>query len=289
MAPLFIITSCDYEALGLTSEENNNVNDDEIIDFSSEEYRSSFNITWMNGDYKVITKTVKRNSIANMDAINKKYKAKLTKKGNDTTLYVFAGWNRVRQENDIGEIETNIMIKEDTVFYAVFQEKQCNINWYNGEQLLYSETATYGTKLNYNAELSSIKEEPIKEGNERVYYTFIDWNTVQQEDDVGEIEENIVATVDLNLHAIFNKAITKVDVTWYNCGTEIYSERINYGEKITYKQNNNSTKDNDSNYVYTFVGWNTKRLPNDVGTALNNETIANISYTDVVDLHAVYS
>lgn len=270
--PLFLLTACDAELIsGEKKDGVIEVEDDNV----------SYQIIFKNGDTVLQKESIKKgtSATAKCNLVASKYKSKL-KKSEDSINYVFYGWNRVRQENDIGEIENDVIVQDNIVFYAVYKKARYEVTWYNGEKQLHYETVKADSQLLYTG------EEPTKESTSTKSYKFKGWNTVRQENDVGNIIENLYFIDDTDLFAVFEEITIAINVNWYSDGNKIDHTIVPVGQKVIYNSNQTPTKKASNYFSYSFIGWNTTRQDGDVGSIITTDIIAG---TDDIDMHAVFS
>ena len=168
----------------------------------------SYNVYFYNGSTLLYTDTVAYGSNAAYSGSSP------TKASTAQYTYTFEGWN---SQDEQSSAEVNILnnITADKTVYAAFSSvlRSYSVYFYNGSTLLYTDTVAYGSNAVYGG------AEPTKESSGSYEYSFIGWNS-QDEQSSAEagVLNNIVA--DKTVYAAYET----IDPTIY-----IYGIRREYG------------------------------------------------------------
>lgn len=161
------------------------------------------------------------------------------------------------------------------------EETKYTVSWYNGSTLLKTDKdIKKGTVISYSGET------PKKETTEQYTYTFVGWNTFSE----ATTPLTTLPTIESNtiFYAIFSSNIRSYNVTWMNGSTKLDTTTVEYGTKPVY-QNANPVKKADSQYTYTFIGWNTvdnATIALDLGPVTKDITYYAV-YTNSTNLYTV--
>jgi uncharacterized repeat protein (TIGR02543 family) len=179
-----------------------------------------------------------------------------TKTGDAQYSYTFKGWSP--------ETDT---VTGDITYTAVFEQtvNQYTITWKNGDIVLKTEQVAYGTTPVYSGET------PTREGTVQYSYTFIGWTP-----------EITAVTGNAEYTAQFQESVNTYTVTWKNSdGTVLETdENVAYGTVPTY-DGATPTKEADTQYTYTFKGWNPEI------TAVTGNVTYTAEYTATVNTYTV--
>ena len=158
-----------------------------------------------------------------------------SKMGDENYDYEFVGWNLA-----ITDITTDLTVT------AQFRAKptQYVVRFYNADEtLLYVDHVQENGKAEYYGAYPTLKTEG------GVYHEFIGWDRGLEE-----------VTSDLDIHAVYENRVNKLEVRFYNYFTETSSGELLYytfvdrGESVEYPFAN-PTRPQDKAYVYEFDGW----------------------------------
>lgn len=186
--------------------------------------------------------------------------------------YFFDGWNSVENQTaaEPGVLEN---ITGTKTVYAAFKERSisCNVRFFNGSTLLYTDTVEYGQNATY------VGNNPTKASDVYYSYSFIGWNSsVDQTTADANILNNIQD--DKDVYAAYSRTAVKYAVTFSYNGTTLDTQYTTYGGTVTY-HGQQPTKTGDAQYSYTFAGWNTDAgAASPDANALKNVTAARNVY-----------
>lgn len=190
---------------------------------------SKYTIIWKDGDGKTI-ETDKNVLYGTTPEYNGKTP---TKKATKQYTYTFKGWSP--------EITS---VTKNTTYVAQFTQElvKYNITWKNEDgTLLGTSSVEYGRVPSYTGET------PTKPSNDTYEYSFSNWYPALSE-----------VTKDMTYSARYSKAYRYYNISFVNYdGTELYKTKIQAGKSISNSTLNSikPTKENDSDYYYTFSGW----------------------------------
>ncbi|MBR6072486.1 MAG: InlB B-repeat-containing protein, partial [Acholeplasmatales bacterium] len=192
-------------------------------------YKSTVNkytITWMNGDALLTTTEVEYGTLPTYNGVAP------TKTADQQYTYTFAGWT-----------VTPVAVTEATTYYAKYNTvtNKYLITWKNGDSVIYSQEVEYGQTPVFTG------SEPTKAKDQQYTYTFDGWDS-----------EVVAVTGAKTYTAKYSTTVNKYTITWVNYdGTELASNEVEYGTLPTYT-GETPVKPNDSQYSYTFNGWNSE-------------------------------
>ena len=154
-----------------------------------------------------------------------------TKAGNAQYSYTFTGWTP-----EITAVTGN------AEYTAEFEQvvNTYTVTWKNadGTVLETDENVAYGTRPEYNGET------PAKAEDDSATYTFTGWTP-----EVSTVTGNVAYT------AVYKATAKVYTVTWANeDGTVLETQQVEYGKTPVYS-GLTPTKADDSDYSYTFSGW----------------------------------
>ena len=149
----------------------------------------------------------------------------LTKEG-----YTFAGWT----DKDGNGVTEDITVTGEITLYASWTANAYTLSLYDGDELLSSESVTYGDTVSI-ADLT----EPTKDG-----YTFAGWT----DEEGNAVTEDITVTGDITLYASWT--VNTYILNFYSDGKLVSIRTCEYGETVEVDSLPTLTKEG-----YTFAGW----------------------------------
>ena len=168
--------------------------------------------------------------------------------------YTFAGWN-----TEISEVTGN------ATYTATYNNtvNKYTVTW-NVDGAITSEEYEYGATPNF-------KGSTDKAADAQYTYTFVGWDS-----SISSVTGNATYT------ATYNNTVNKYTVTW-NVDGAITSEEYEYGATPSFK--GSTAKAADSQYTYTFAGWNTE-ISEVTGNATYTATYNSTANSYAVSLNA---
>lgn len=174
-----------------------------------------------------------------------------TKEPTDQYTYTFVGWSTSKNATT-GDSNATKNITANRDVYAAFSEsiRSYHVYFYNGAQLLDTETVPYGG----NASDSGIVT-PTKASTVQYDYSFVGWNSQDgQSTAEAGVLNNIIA--DRNVYAAYSATVRSYSVYFYNGTALLFTDTVLYGSDADY-EGSTPTKAQTAQYTYTFAGWNT--------------------------------
>ena len=236
----------------------NNITADKTVYAAFSSALNSYSVYFYNGSALLYTDTVTYGS-------NAAYSGSSPAKASTAQYtYTFEGWNS-QDEQSSAEADILNNITTDKTVYAAFSSvlRSYSVYFYNGSTLLYTDTVVYGSNAVYGG------AEPTKESSGSYEYTFIGWNS-QDEQSSAEagVLNNIVA--DKTVYAAYEM----IDPTIYIYGikreygaTNPAWTRTDYSENLTATATYGSTpghSDFDTLPIYKDI----KRVTFDTGDVM---------------------
>lgn len=214
------LTKGQQEALAALIDENDGI----VVQFIDWLW-PTITVCWMNGDV-----LLEKDVIA-FDAAHEYNGATPVKEGNDEFTYLFAGWEKITDDN--GNVTCNAVFATEINEYT--------ITFVNEDgTVLSTEAVPYGTTPEYKGET------PVKEGNAQYSYTFAGWD-----------KEVTTVTGDAAYTATFDESVNTYTITFVIDGVESTATYA-YGEVPTHAD---PTKAADAEFTYKFAGWDKEFVP----------------------------
>ena len=237
-----------------------------------------FKVSWYNEGKLITTTDVEENGVPVFNGTLP------TKQSTSTVKYTFIGWNTDSEATTA--LKELPKVTKDLELHAIFSSEQIvikyRVTFYNGSTKLHSTDVLPG-----NHSISSLygKANPTKESTAQYSYTFKGWSnsTSAKTDDTisPNISSSVNITADMDIYAVYSKNERLYSVVFMNGNTTVLSYTRKYGETPTYV-GHTPKKDDDENYSYTFIGWNT----DDKATTALKELP---KVTGPLTFHAIYS
>ena len=208
-------------------EDNLNPNDNLEESEKEEENLPTYEVVFRNYDgAKLFETTVKKG-----DSILYPYDNPQRAKDSDYT-YTFDGWDK-----DITYITSDLEI------HAVYSASP--ISFYSVSYINYDGSVLYETSVKEGESVTYPYSNPTREKDDRYTYKF-----------KGFDKEATNVKSDLEINAVYTRtAIPTYKVTFVSDDTILCETTIKDGEEVTYPLAETPTKEKDSDYTYTFVGW----------------------------------
>lgn len=154
------------------------------------------------------------------------------------TGYTFKGWNTSADGSGTAYANgATVNVSKDTVLYAQWEVNTYTVTWKNGDTVLQSTKAAYGTKPAYTGAT------PTKAATAQYTYTFKGWTP-----------EIVAVTSDTTYTAEFNATTNIYKITWKNGNSVLKINEVRYGEMPTYS-GDIPQKTATAQYTYLFKGW----------------------------------
>lgn len=154
------------------------------------------------------------------------------------TGYTFKGWNTSADGSGTAYANgATVNVSKDTVLYAQWEVNTYTVTWKNGDIVLQSTKAAYGTKPAYTGAT------PTKAATAQYTYTFKGWTP-----------EIVAVTSDTTYTAEFNATTNIYKITWKNGNSVLKINEVRYGEMPTYS-GDIPQKTATAQYTYLFKGW----------------------------------
>ncbi|MCI2085561.1 MAG: InlB B-repeat-containing protein [Olsenella sp.] len=156
--------------------------------------------------------------------------------------YDFTGWNtKADGTGDSYADAAEVTLTQDVTLYAQWKAKTFTITWKDAD----GTTLETDTDVPYDTTPSYDGTTPVKAADAQYTYTFKGWSP-----EVAKV------TGDATYTAVYDQTVNQYTVTWANAdGTVISTQKVAYGETPKY-EGATPTKPADSQYTYTFKGWN---------------------------------
>ena len=211
-----------------------------------------YTITWKNWDGTVLlSESVDYGTVP-------AYSGTPTRPGDAENTYSFAGWEPVISA-----------VTDDAEYTAVYTAtiNTYTVTWKNwdGSVLETDEEVDYGAIPEYNGDT------PYRPADAQYTYSFSGW--APQVDTV---------TGDITYTAVYQQTVNQYTVTWNDWdGTQLKSEKIDYGETPAYSGENPSRAE-DVRATYTFNGWSPAISPVTGNATYTAQYTENIKSYDIV-------
>jgi len=153
-------------------------------------------------------------------------------KGADTQYtYAFDHWDPAPDET----------VTSNATYTAVFTEtvNQYDVIWVADGSQFESNRVDYGTAMPVPA------TNPTKAATDQCTYEFASWDP----------EPTSTVTSNATYTAIFTETTNQYDVIWVADGSQVASNRVDYGTVTATLKPADPTKAGDANALYTFTGW----------------------------------
>lgn len=166
--------------------------------------------------------------------------------------YTFVGWSTSANATSATANATKNLTADKSVYAAYSRATKTYVLTYynyNGGSSLYTEILPYGKNGTYSGT-------PTRASTAQYTYTFIGWSTTKNATTVdANATKNI--TSDRSVYAVYSQQTRTYSLKYYNYDgtTLLNTDTVAYGGDGTYA--GTPTREADSQYTYTFVGWST--------------------------------